>query len=268
MERAKKYEYIDDYLLNIRSKGRFSFTFEELKQTFNSSDQAIRQKIYRLKADNKISIIRKDFYVALPPEYAEKGSLPIYLYIDDLMKYLGRNYYLGLYSAASLYGAAHQQPMEFQAIVQNPMRDIVENDTRINFFVRKTWREESIEKKKSVAGYFNVSSPELTALDFMSFNGKIGGISRIVPVMEELIEEIKPSKMYKTASVYSQISSIQRLGYLFDRIYDRQDLANAIRRTLKGKKTQNILLSISSPKKGNIDKDWKVDVNTIIETDL
>jgi predicted transcriptional regulator of viral defense system len=74
--------------------------------------------------------------------------------------------------------------------------------------------------------------------------------------------------MQKIASGYSQISSIQRLGYLFDKIYDRQDLANAIRRTLKTKNTQNILLSISSPKKGNIDKDWKVDVNVIIENDL
>jgi predicted transcriptional regulator of viral defense system len=158
--------------------------------------------------------------------------------------------------------------MEFQIIVQNPMRDIIENDTRINFFVRKTWEEESIEKKKSVAGYFNVSSPELTALDFMSFNGKIGGISRIVPILEELIDEIKPSKMHKIASGYSQISSLQRLGYLFDKIYDRQDLANAIRRTLKGEKTQNILLSISTPKKGYIDKDWKVDINIEIEFDL
>ncbi|GHT24801.1 hypothetical protein FACS189430_10390 [Bacteroidia bacterium] len=266
--RVKKYEYIDDYLLNIRSIGRFSFTFEELKKTFDSSELSIRRKICRLRADNKIAIIRKDFYVALPPEYAEKGSLPIYLYIDDLMKYLGRDYYLGLYTAASLYGAAHQQPMEFQVIINRPMRNIIEKDTQINFFVRKTWEEKSIEKKKSVAGYFNVSSPELTALDFMSFNGKIGGISRIVPILDELIEEIKPLKMQKTASGYSQISSIQRLGYLFDRVYDRQDLANAIRRTLKSKKTQNILLSIASPQKGNIDKGWKVDVNVIIETDL
>jgi predicted transcriptional regulator of viral defense system len=127
--RVKKYEYIDDYLLNIRSTGRFSFTFEELNHAFDSSEQAIRRKICRLKADNKIAIIRKDFYVVLPPEYAEKGSLPIYLYIDDLMKYLGRDYYLGLYSAASLHGAAHQQPMDFQVITNHPMRNIIEKDT-------------------------------------------------------------------------------------------------------------------------------------------
>ncbi|MFT3739581.1 MAG: type IV toxin-antitoxin system AbiEi family antitoxin [Breznakibacter sp.] len=268
MKKAKKYEYIDDYLLNIRTKGRFSFTFEELKSTFDSSEQALRRKITRLNADKKIAIIRKDFYVVLPPEYTEKGGLPLYLYIDDLMKFLGREYYVGLYSAAALYGAAHQQPMEYQVIVQSPMRSIVGTDTKINFFVRKTWEQASIEKKKSAAGYFNVSSPELTALDFMSFNGKIGGISRITTIMEELVEEMKPSQMYKTASAYPQNSALQRLGYLFDKVYNKQDLAKSIERVLKGKTTQNILLSISSPKKGNVDKDWKVDVNVKIESDL
>jgi predicted transcriptional regulator of viral defense system len=259
---------MDEYLLKIRSKGRFSFTFEELDQTFDSSEQAIRRKLYRLKADNKIAIIRKDFYVVLPPEYAESGSLPVFLYIDDLMKYLGRDYYVALYSAAALYGAAHQQPMEYQVIVQSPMRAIVENNTQINFLVRKTWEQEGIEKKNSAAGYFNVSQPELTALDFMSFNGKIGGISRIVPILGELIEEMKPSKMYKIASGYPQISSIQRLGYLCEKVYDKQDLATPIQRALKGKAIQNVLLSVASPKQGNIDKDWKVDVNVIIENDL
>jgi len=268
MEQVKKYEYIDDYLLKIRSKGRFSFTFEELNRTFDSSEQAIRRKLYRLKADNKISIIRKDFYVVLPPEYAKNGSLPIFLYIDDLMKYLGRNYYLGLYTAASLYGAAHQQPQEYQVIVQSPMRAIVEQYTQINFFVRKIWEQQGIEKKNSAAGYFNVSSPELTALDFMSFNGKIGGISRIIPILGELIEEIKYSKMYKIALNYPQISSLQRLGYLFDKVYDKQNLANAIRNALKNKQIQNTLLSISSPQKRNIDREWKIDVNLKLENDL
>lgn len=268
MDKTKKYEYIDDYLLTLRSMGRFSFTFQELNEAFNSSEQAIRRKIYRLNVEGKIAIIRKDFYVVLPPEYAQKGALPIYLYIDDLMKFLGRDYYLGLYTSASLHGAAHQQPMEFQVIVQSPLRAIIEKDTRINFLVRKMWNQDGIDKKQAAAGYFNVSSPELTALDFMSYNGKVGGISRIIPILEELLEEIKPSRMYKVAFNYFQISALQRLGYLFDKVFNSQDLAKSIRRALKGKQKQNILLSIASPHMGNIDRDWKVDVNVVIESDL
>jgi predicted transcriptional regulator of viral defense system len=102
----------------------------------------------------------------------------------------------------------------------------------------------------------------------MSFNGKIGGISRIIPILGELIEEMKPSKMYKIAARYPQMSSLQRLGYLYDKFYNRPDLAISIQRALKGKTIQNILLSVASPKQGNIDRDWKVDINMLIENDL
>lgn len=268
LKRAVKYEYIDNYLLNIRSKGRFYFTFEELKNTFNASDQALRRKITRLNADKKIAIIRKDFYVVLSPEQTINGTIPLYLYIDDLMKYLERSYYLGLYSAAVLYGAAHQQPMEYQVIVQSPMRSIIVGSTKINFLCRKQWSEENIEKKQSAAGYFNVSSPELTALDFMSFNGKIGGISRISTILEELIEEIKPAQMYRTALSYPNNSALQRLGYMLDKVFKRDDLAKSLRRALNKRLAQNIVLAISSPKKGNFDRDWKVDVNVEVESDL
>jgi len=74
--------------------------------------------------------------------------------------------------------------------------------------------------------------------------------------------------MYKVASTYPQISALQRIGYLFDKVFDRGDLAKSIQRILKEKTTQNIVLSISSPKKGNIDRDWKVDVNVEIVNDL
>ena len=56
----------------------------------------------------------------ITPEYAQSGMLPATLFIDDLMKSLNRKYYIGLHSAAALYGAAHQQPMEFFVITENP----------------------------------------------------------------------------------------------------------------------------------------------------
>ena len=263
-----KYEYIDKYLLEIRAKGRYSFTFDELNKAFDVSEQAIRRKINRLKNAKKIAIIRKDFYVVLPPESMASGSLSPYLYIDDLMKELNRDYYVALYSAAALYGAAHQQPMDYQIIVGSPLRKIKQGNVGINFFVRKEWQQSTIVQKQSAAGYFNVSSPELTALDFTAFNGKIGGISRILPILSELIENIEPKAMYQVAKYYPQTSALQRLGYLFSEVIDRQDLANSIQRVVKNRATQNILLSISSPKKKNINRDWKVDVNLQINNEL
>ena len=138
LEKRKKNEYIDDCLLSIRSKGRFSFTFDELKNAFDSSEQAIRKKKSRLKADSKIVTIRKNFYIVLPPEYAENGTFPVYLYIDELMRYLKKDYYIGLYSTVALYAAKFQH-MEYQIIVQQPIRDFVVGNTKIGFFL--IWRK-------------------------------------------------------------------------------------------------------------------------------
>lgn len=247
--KKKKYVYIDDYLLSLRSKGRFSFTFDELKNTFDSSEHAIRRKKNRLKADNKIATFRKVFYIILPPECIEKGTLLVYFYIDDLMKYLKKDYYIGLYSAVALYDNTHQQLIGCQIIVQNPIQYFVVGNTKTSFLSRKTWKKNSIEKKESAMGDFNVSSPELTALDLMSFNEKVGSIFQIVTVLEELTKEMKSSLIYKVASSYPQSSALQRLGYLFDKIFSRDDLPRAIQRVLMERTTQNIILSISAPQK-------------------
>lgn len=61
---------------------------------------------------------------------------------------------------------------------------------------------------------------------------------------------------------------ISMFGYLFYEVIDRQDLALSIQRVLKHKTTQNILLSISSPKRKNINREWKVDVNIELNNEL
>jgi predicted transcriptional regulator of viral defense system len=62
----------------------------------------------------------RGFYVIIPPDYSKQGIIPPYLYIDDLMKSLDTPCYVGLLSAAALYGAAHQQPTVYTVITQSP----------------------------------------------------------------------------------------------------------------------------------------------------
>ena len=88
--------------------------------------------------DDCLLSIRKNFYIVLPPEYAENGTFPVYLYIDELMRYLKKDYYIGLYSTVALYAAKYQH-MEYQIIVQQPIRDFVVGNTKIGFFL--IWRK-------------------------------------------------------------------------------------------------------------------------------
>jgi predicted transcriptional regulator of viral defense system len=107
---------LETFFKHIRAQGRYTFTFDELKENFDLSDKALRQSMFRLQKKNEIAVIRQGFYVIVPPEYASTGTLPETIYIDSLMKFLDKNYYVGLLSAAALHGAAHQQPTTFYVV--------------------------------------------------------------------------------------------------------------------------------------------------------
>lgn len=267
MSAPTKYNTLEEFVNETRAQGRYSFSWYELVQSFNISNKALNQALYRLKNKNRISQIRKGFYAIITPEYSKQGMLPPHLFIDDLMRSLEKKYYVGLFSAAALYGAAHQQPMEYYVITEKPaLRNIKTPKLSINFFVKQNWSETDVVQKKTDAGYMNVSTPELTALDLLAYGNF--GINRVLTILEELIEEMKPSDLAKTARNYSPTSSIQRLGYLIDKEIGNEKLALALRKALKDRKTYPIPLLKSANNNGTLDTYWKINMNTELESDL
>lgn len=62
----------------------------------------------------------RGFYVVIPIQYQLQGIVPPNYYIDELMTHVGKPYYVGLLSAAAMYGAAHQRPMLTQVMTVEP----------------------------------------------------------------------------------------------------------------------------------------------------
>jgi predicted transcriptional regulator of viral defense system len=191
--------------------------------------------------------------------------IPASHFIDDMMKFLSREYYVGLYSAAALHGAGHQQPMEFQAVIKKPpLRKIKSNKLIINFYTTGKWDDEQIVEKKTESGYIKVSSPELTAFDLISHHKKIGGLNRAIPVLEDLTEIMKSSKL-KVAATGQKLAIIQRLGYILDEI-DQYHLAESLQKVLRRKKPRKTPLSLSQRnREGNYNERWKLIINTTLD---
>ncbi len=266
-DRQHTYNYLDDYLTEVRAQGRYALTFDELRIKFaDRSHTAITQNLLRLKTKKEIALIRPGFYVIIPPEYSKQGIIPPYLYMEDLMRSLDKPYYVGLLSAAALHGAAHQQPTGYTVIVQSPApRSIAK--LNIVFYSKREFIPEGIVQKKTPAGYINVSSPELTALDFFDYIHKFG-INRITTVLQELSEEMKPAALRKIARQYPNMAAIQRLGYILDNIVGAEKLSDALWSVLAKRTTFPVPLSPQKMKKGEIDSKWKVIKNMEIESDL
>jgi len=268
MTGTKKYDYIETFLDAIRAKGRYSFSLEELFTEFEISHNALFQRLYHLKQKKKIAQIRQGFYVIVPPEYTSLGTLPPDIFIDAMMKYLGKKYYVGLLSAAALHGAAHQQPTTFFVISEFPApRNIANNKLKIRFFSKQIIPEDGIIQKKTPSGRINVSSPELTAFDLLD-NIKQFGINRITTILMELYEEMLPSKLAKTAKMVDNKANTQRLGFILENIVGEEKLSKALYRIISKTKFKKVLLSPLKKKTGEFNEKWKIIINEQIEPDL
>ena len=110
----------------IREKeinGTSTFSVEELRSCFiASSEQVIKNELYRLKMQGKILSVYKGFYVIVPIQYAAKRIVPPIYYIEQLMSFLKKPYYICLLNAAELLGAAHQRPQKFSVMTILPNR--------------------------------------------------------------------------------------------------------------------------------------------------
>jgi predicted transcriptional regulator of viral defense system len=239
-------------------------TLNELRSKFAISKKAILQKIFRLKNKNQLAQVRKEFYVIIPPQYSNRGMIPPTLFINDMMDFLNREYYVGLFSAAALHGAGHQQPMEFQILTQKPALRIINNQkVAIVFFTKNEWEQNQINKKKTEAGHLNVSSPELTAFDLIQYHKRIGGLNRILPILEELAEIIKPSFLLKTARTQKK-PNIQRLGFLLDKLGCETLSGSLI--GFMDQSSKELPLSLAHKKRtGRINDKWKIIENTLLD---
>lgn len=269
MNNGNTYEYLSRYLDQLRSKGRYTFTGDEVISEFHLSDEAYQKVIQRLSEKDRISRLRQNFYLIIPPEYASRQTLPLGYFIDDLMKFLERDYYVGLLTAAMYHGAAHQQP-QTQFVVSEPpyLRPIKNRQQSIVFCLKKEWSREDVSQQKTDAGYFNISNPALTAIDLVFYSDRIGGINRAATVLAELSLELEPNMLTKTATAFSQTTTLQRLGYLLEHVLQESSLADDLHNVLEDR---NYYPAALNPKADSENQKtpnrWKIIPNMNVEVD-
>jgi predicted transcriptional regulator of viral defense system len=159
------------------------------------------------------------FYVIVPSQYLSWGAPPPTWYIDAMMRFLDRPYYVGLLKAAELHGAAHQAVMEFQVVTSRQLRPITAGRSRIVFYVRKSLDavRSDIQPYKTEAGQMQLASPELTAWDLLRYPHASGGLDHIATVLSDLGAKLQPNRLAALAPAFDT-ASLQRMGYVLDRL--------------------------------------------------
>ena len=253
-------------------RGKYTFTHDEVVGAFpEMSAASIARSLTREVSRNRVMSPLRGFYVIVPDEYRLRGTVPQSFYMDDMMKHLGRKYYVALLSAASYHGASHQVPLSFSVMIEPPtMRNKKEEKYHTLFFCKSRIPEKYVERRQTRAGYLNVSGPELTAVDLITYQAKSGSITRAATVLAELVEKMDFNRLESDFMEVAPVSSLQRLGYILEVVLEEQNAAAAVYGLLKraGAKLQYVPLK-SGKSTVDCEKDmrWKVLVNEIIEID-
>lgn len=264
---------IKDWVDNLQRNGKLFFSFEQATTAFPGLQPAgIRNGLARLSAKGSIISVWKGFYVIVPIAYSVNGILPPIMYVDHLMQHLQRMYYVGLLNAAAFYGSALQQPQVLSVIIQHPtLRDSSKKNIKLQFVCRRKFPpEDLLETRKTQTGYVKISNAILTAADIVYYEKEIGGLNRACTVLNDLVDEMNFSTLYLSFFEVIPTSTIQRLGYLLDKVILREDLANSLyERAIQARCTfQSISLKNRKSTENCIqDKKWKVIINTDIEID-
>lgn len=272
MEQLKPNQRLDTWVEGKLSLGKYSFSLAELRIAFPSLTAiAIKFALKRLTDKGKVVSIYKGFYQIIPPQYAGRGILPPSLFLDSLMQYLQRPYYLAILNAASYHGASHQQPQEFFVVTNFPvLRATFKKGMRISYMSKKEIPKSLLEQKKTEAGYITISNPALTATDLIQYENRIGGVNRAASVINELAEFIKPEGFSQELIAHSKISSMQRLGYILEFVCYQKLLADRLFLALQDKEIKLFrtpLRTMQDTKGFPATNRWKIIVNTEVDID-
>ena len=265
----------NNYLLNWVEKqqawGKYVFSLIQVRSDFpDLSESAIKRALDRLSNKGRVISVYKGFYLIVPPEYTSRGVLPPLLFIDNLMQFVGKPYYIGLLSAAALHGAAHQQPQEFFVITDIRQTTTQKKGLKINYITKKNISDSFLEKRKTEFGYVNISNPELTAADLVYYSSRIGGVNRAASVLNELAEVMKPERLTPEFINILTVPTIQRLGYLLDVVLEQKALADKIYTEAQNQQKEFFRqpLKAGEEKSGfSTNERWKIIINTDIEID-
>lgn len=261
-----EHNHVRDYVNGLASRGRSSFTTREAQAWSETSPDATKLSLNRLKKKALIASPARGFYVIVPAEYRSLQCLPANQFIPALMEHLGLTYYAGLLTAAQYYGAAHQRPQAFQVFVEKNRRPIKCGAVRVNFIARKAVKEVETKPFNTPRGIINVSTPEATAIDLAGYPDHAGGLDQAATVLSELSETLDPDKLSQAAKT-APVPWAQRLGYLLS-LGDGAERTDALEAYVKAHAVKYVPLTSHGPSEGERDSRWKLIINERVEPEF
>lgn len=201
-----------------QAHGKLVSALDELARNAGLSRLAARRQFERLVPKAVQLPGRPSLLLTVPPEDRPRGAPPVAAWLHDYMHCRGLHYYVGLLSAAALHGSSSQVPMTMQVIVPEPVRAFEVGRLRIEFITKRRADRTPLSVLSGLAAPMNVSTPAATLLDLVAFSRRVGGMSRVLEIVEGLKPKLTAHELRDALHAGASIPVMQRTGYLLEHL--------------------------------------------------
>jgi predicted transcriptional regulator of viral defense system len=254
---------LPDHLL---AQGRYTATSDEIAELLELDKGAVRVGMNRLRTQHLAFSPARGLYAFVPPRYRAWGVIPAEWFVDDLMRFLQRDYYVSLLSAAVRHGAAHQRPQVFQVITDKQTADRTIGRVSLRFFASSDVNRAAREKVNTPTGTMNVASRETTINDLVAQPKAAAGFGNIATIIRE-IGPLDGNELARLSSPHPRSHS-RRLGWLIEHFADQLPDLTELQHQAEPNRGVPSRLSPGGPRRGPIDRRWGLWINTNVEPDI
>lgn len=264
-----------DFLLARAATGRLWFTTEEAQAGLRArgsesheemSLDSVHATLRSMRRQELLATPLRGFHVIVLPEHRALGCLPASQLVPLLFQFLGEPYYAGLLSAAELHGAGHQHAQVFQVVVEKNRPSLECGRVKVEFVARKNMALMATTSVNTPRGALQLSTPEATAFDLVTYVDHAGGLDNVATALSELGPKMKVRKFAAQARESPvDMPVMQRLGYLLEHV--GQGRLAEVLLPLVQQAVHTAVLSttaVDSPEAPR-DKRWKLLINHKIE---
>ena len=252
----------------LLSNGITTVTSEEISVLLGIPENHIRQRLAPLAKRNEIISPYRGFWIPIPYEYRQWGAPEAIYYIDQMMRFLCVDYYVGWMSAAAILGAGHHASQVFQVATAKLVRNRAIGRSDFRFYQRSNVGFLPSFRHQTQTGAANVSTRAATMLSAANDLNIVSGLNNAANTIIELseTEEYFIGDVAACSALFP-ISALRRIGWILENFTDTLGLDQLADISQESKVKQS-KLSTYKPYSDRINKKWSLDINERIEPDV
>lgn len=225
----------ENFVDKCSASGRYGFSVDDATRETGLGERSAKDQLRRL-GKRVTRVARWQSYFLIKGDADGATGAPAYdRWLDDYFHWLGHPYYVGLYSAAAIYGSQPQAIQALQIVTDSPRREVSVGRQRFRFFVKSRCPSTQVQQAPASFAPLKVSTPEATIFDLVRYASRLGGIARVAETISPLLHLLKSSSLKRVLETEDEVATTQRLGFLFEKM-GRTDLASTVEKHMPARR--------------------------------